>query len=42
MYNFKENDQEKLEFIPVGSIEELKVGERLFIEIEVKSLSWGV
>ena len=34
MYNYRELDQEKLEYIPVGSVEELKVGERLFVEID--------
>jgi len=36
MYNFKEIEQEKLEFIPVGSVEEIKEGERLFLEIDEK------
>jgi len=38
MYNFKEIQQDKLEFIPVGSVEELKEGERLFIEIDEKPI----
>jgi len=38
MYNFKEVEQEKLEFIPVGSAEELKEGERLFLEIDEKPI----
>jgi 3-phenylpropionate/trans-cinnamate dioxygenase ferredoxin subunit len=36
MYNYKEQDQEKIEYISVGSVEELKEGERLFIEIDGK------
>ena len=38
MYNFKEIEQEKLEFIPVGEVEELRAGERLFIEIDEKRI----
>jgi 3-phenylpropionate/trans-cinnamate dioxygenase ferredoxin component len=38
MYNFKELDQGTLEFIPVGSVEELKAGVRLFIEIDEKPI----
>ncbi len=38
MYNFKELEQEKLEFIPVGSVDELKEGERLFMEIDEKPI----
>ena len=38
MYNFKEIEEEKLEFIPVGEIDEVKVGERLFIEIDEKPI----
>lgn len=38
MYNNKGLDQAKLEFIPVGSVEELKEGERLFIEIDEKPI----
>jgi 3-phenylpropionate/trans-cinnamate dioxygenase ferredoxin subunit len=34
MYNYLEIDQGKLEYIPVGSIDELKDGERLFVEID--------
>ncbi len=34
MYNYTRLDQEKLEFIPVGSVEELPEGGRLFIEID--------
>jgi 3-phenylpropionate/trans-cinnamate dioxygenase ferredoxin subunit len=34
MYNFKELDQTKMEFVPVGMVEELKEGERLFVEID--------
>jgi len=38
MYNFKDIEEEKLEFIPVGEIDEVKVGERLFIEIDEKPI----
>jgi 3-phenylpropionate/trans-cinnamate dioxygenase ferredoxin subunit len=38
MYNYKELDRRKLEYIPVGSVEELKAGGRLFIEIDEKSI----
>src|SRR4030065_2161082 len=38
MYNFKEIEQTKIEFIPVGSVEEMKEGGRLFIEIDEKSI----
>jgi 3-phenylpropionate/trans-cinnamate dioxygenase ferredoxin subunit len=38
MYNFKEIEREKLEFIPVGEVEELREGERLFIEIDEKRI----
>jgi 3-phenylpropionate/trans-cinnamate dioxygenase ferredoxin subunit len=34
MYNYKQIDQTKVEFIQVGSIEEIQAGERLFIEID--------
>ncbi|MFZ2098528.1 MAG: non-heme iron oxygenase ferredoxin subunit [Anaerolineales bacterium] len=34
MYNYQSLDQKKLEFIPIGSVEELKEGGRLFIEID--------
>jgi 3-phenylpropionate/trans-cinnamate dioxygenase ferredoxin subunit len=34
VFNNKTLNKEKLEFIAVGSIEELKEGERLFIEID--------
>jgi 3-phenylpropionate/trans-cinnamate dioxygenase ferredoxin subunit len=38
MYNYKGLDQRRLEFIPVGSVEDLKEGERLFIEIDQKPI----
>jgi 3-phenylpropionate/trans-cinnamate dioxygenase ferredoxin subunit len=38
MYNYKTPDQENLEYIPVGTIDEVKNGERLFIEIDGKPL----
>lgn len=34
MYNYTELDREKIEFIPVASVDELPEGERLFIEID--------
>jgi 3-phenylpropionate/trans-cinnamate dioxygenase ferredoxin subunit len=34
MYNYRELHQDKMEYIPVGSKEELKVGQRLFVEID--------
>ncbi len=34
MYNYKALTQEKLEFIPVGTVEEIEEGGRLFIEID--------
>ncbi len=36
MYNYKQLEQEKLEFIQVASVDELPDGERLFIEIDGK------
>jgi 3-phenylpropionate/trans-cinnamate dioxygenase ferredoxin subunit len=38
MYNFKQLDKAKVEFIQVGSVEELKTGERLFVEIDEKPI----
>ncbi len=34
MYNFATNNQASLEYIPIGSVDEIKDGERLFIEID--------
>lgn len=34
MYNYKQLDQQKLEYITVGSVEELEEGGRLFVEID--------
>jgi len=34
MYNYGEIDQQKIEFIPVGGVKELREGERLFIDID--------
>jgi len=34
MYNYKQLEREKLEFIPVGSVDELPEGGRLFVEID--------
>jgi 3-phenylpropionate/trans-cinnamate dioxygenase ferredoxin subunit len=38
MYNYKGSGQGKIEYLPVGSVEELKEGERLFIEIDEKPI----
>ena len=38
MFNNKTLDGEKLEFIPVGTVEEILDGERLFIEIDGKPI----
>lgn len=34
MYNYKGIDQKKIEFVPIGSIDEVKQGERFFVEID--------
>jgi len=34
MYNYRELDQGKLDYIPVGSVDELRDGERLYIEVD--------
>jgi len=34
MYNYAEIDQRKMEYIPVGSVNELREGQRLYIEID--------
>ena len=34
MYNYKELNPEKCEFIAIGSTDELTIGERLFVEID--------
>lgn len=34
MYNYKTIEQSNIEYIPVGSVEEVKDGQRLFIEID--------
>jgi 3-phenylpropionate/trans-cinnamate dioxygenase ferredoxin subunit len=34
MFNYAEIDQRKMEYIPVGSVNELREGQRLFIEID--------
>ena len=36
MYNFKTIDQAKLDYVAVGSVEELKDGDRLFVDIDGK------
>jgi 3-phenylpropionate/trans-cinnamate dioxygenase ferredoxin subunit len=38
MFNHKLIDEGKIEYLPVGSVEELKEGERLFIEINEKPI----
>jgi len=38
MYNYKELDQAKLEFIAVATIDEIKDGERIFIEVDGKPI----
>ena len=38
MYNYKTREQENLEFFPVASIDEVRNGERLFIEIDGKPI----
>lgn len=38
MYNYKESDKVKLDFIAVGMVEELTLGERLFVEIDGKPI----
>ena len=34
MFNYGEMDQRKIEFIPIGSVMELREGQRMFIEID--------
>jgi 3-phenylpropionate/trans-cinnamate dioxygenase ferredoxin subunit len=34
MYNYKQLEEKKLEYIPVASVDELPEGERLFLEID--------
>ena len=34
MYNYKEVDKTKIEFVPVGTVDELNIGGRLFVEID--------
>ncbi len=38
MYNYASVDQASLEFIPVGSVDELSEGGRLFIEVDGKPI----
>ena len=38
MYNYRESDESKLEFIPVGHVDEFKEGVRLFVEIDNKPI----
>ena len=38
MFNYSTLNNDKLEFVPIGSINELKDGERLFIEIDGNSI----
>ena len=36
MYNYKTLDQAKIDYVAVGSVEELKEGDRLFVDIDGK------
>lgn len=38
MFNYSTLNNDKLEFVPIGSINQLKDGERLFIEVDEKSI----
>jgi 3-phenylpropionate/trans-cinnamate dioxygenase ferredoxin subunit len=38
MYNFKVLNQAKIEFVAVGSIDELREGERIFVDIDDKPI----
>lgn len=38
MFNYKELDVSKVEFVPVASVDELPNGERLFVEIDDESI----
>ncbi len=38
MFNYQQLDQAKLEYVAVGTVEELKDGERLFVEIDGKPI----
>jgi 3-phenylpropionate/trans-cinnamate dioxygenase ferredoxin subunit len=38
MYNYKIQDEEKLEYVEVSPVNELKNGERLFVEVGDRSL----
>lgn len=34
MYNYKEYDSDRCEFVPVAEVDEIPTGERLFVEID--------
>ncbi len=38
MYNYRELDADKVEFVPVASVDELPNGDRLFIEIDNEAI----
>lgn len=38
MYNYRELDADKVEFVPVASVDELQNGDRLFIEIDNEAI----
>jgi 3-phenylpropionate/trans-cinnamate dioxygenase ferredoxin subunit len=38
VYNYKQLDQSKVEYIPVGSVDDLDEGGRLFLEIDQKPI----
>ncbi len=38
MYNYKELRQDRLEYVAVASVDEIKEGERLFVEIDGASI----
>lgn len=38
MFNYLKLDQEKVEFIPIASVEDLPPGERLYVEIDGKQI----
>jgi 3-phenylpropionate/trans-cinnamate dioxygenase ferredoxin subunit len=38
VYNYKQLDQRKVEYIPVGSVDDLDEGGRLFLEIDQKPI----
>ncbi len=38
MFNYQQLSEEKLEYIPVGTVDEIKDGQRLFIDIDDKPI----